>query len=214
MDSIERLAVLFEKFPGIGPRQAGRFVHYLLRSSPALRRELAVSISSLHGSVKQCEECRRFHEGKTALCVRCTGADRDRTLIMIVASDTDSDAIERSHTYHGTYFILGGTVSLGNEKNPRIREADLVKTIQGRVNELREIILAFPANVEGDTTASRVHELIRPLINPRAVRAEQSSHDGKNAQIFVSTLGRGLSTGAELEYADPDTIKNALKNRG
>lgn len=118
---------------------------------------------------------------------------------MIVATDADADAIERSHTYNGTYFILGGTIALGNEKNPRIREADLVKCVQKRGNELREIILAFPANVEGDTTAARVRDIIEPLI--------------KDAQIVVSTLGRGLSTGAELEYVDPDTIKNALKNR-
>ena len=118
---------------------------------------------------------------------------------MIIATDADADAIERSHTYNGTYFILGGTVALGNEKNPRIREADLVKSLQKRANELREIILAFPANIEGDTTGARVRDIIEPLI--------------KDAQVLVSTLGRGLSTGAELEYADSDTIKNALKNR-
>ena len=199
MDAIERLSSLFERFPGIGPRQAQRFVHYLLRSSPSLRKELAESISALYGRVKQCSECRRFHDGKTALCNRCSGSDRDRALLMLVASDADADAIERSHTYQGTYFILGGTIALGNERNPRIREADLVKCIEHRSNELREIILAFPANVEGDTTASFVHDLIKPLI--------------RDAQIMVSTLGRGLSTGAELEYADADTIKNALKNR-
>ena len=200
MDSIERLSALFEKFPGIGPRQAGRFVHYLLRSSPALRRDLAALVASLHGSVKQCAEGRRFHEGKVAICTRCVGANRDRTLLMLVASDADSDAIESSHTYHGTYFILGGTISLGNEKNPRICEADLIRTLTERVDELHEVILAFPANVEGDTTASYIREVIAPVI--------------KNAHIAVSALGRGLSTGAELEYADPDTIKNALKNRG
>jgi len=199
MDAIERLSALFEKFPGIGPRQAGRFVHYLLRSSPALRTELAKSIAALSGQVKQCVECRRYHDGDNALCSRCSSKTRDRALLMIIATDADADAIERSHTYNGTYFILGGTVALGNEKNPRIREADLVKSLQKRANELREIILAFPANVEGDTTAARVRDVIEPLI--------------KDAQVLVSTLGRGLSTGAELEYVDPDTIKNALKNR-
>ncbi|MBI4068226.1 recombination protein RecR [Candidatus Kaiserbacteria bacterium] len=199
MDAIERLATLFEKFPGIGPRQAGRFVHYLLRSSPAIRQELARSITALGNQVKQCSECRRYHDGDSALCNRCSSTTRDRAILMIVATDADADAIERSHTYNGTYFILGGTIALGNEKNPRIREADLVKCIEKRSNELREIILALPANVEGDTTSSRVHELLRPLI--------------KDGQVFVSSLGRGLSTGAELEYADPDTIKNALKNR-
>jgi|SRR3989344_6604401 len=199
MDAIERLAALFEKFPGIGPRQARRFVHYLLRSSPALRQELAKAIAGLTSSVRQCTECRRYHDGEDARCNRCAGRMRDRTLLMVVATDADAEAIERSHTYNGTYFILGGTVALGNEKNPRIREADLVKCMQMRMNELREIILAFPANIEGDTTGARVRDIIEPLI--------------KDAQVLVSTLGRGLSTGAELEYADSDTIKNALKNR-
>lgn len=202
MDAIERLAALFEKFPGIGPRQAGRFVHYLLRSSPGLRKELADSIAALQGNVKQCNECRRFHDGRTALCGRCSSSNRDRTLLVIVATDADADAIERSHTYQGTYFILGGTIALGNEKNPRIREVDLVKCVEKRSAELREIILAFPANVEGDTTASYVRDLMAPPLNV-----------GLTKSYTISTLGRGLSTGAELEYADPDTIKNALKNR-
>src|SRR3989344_439745 len=203
MDAIERLAALFEKFPGIGPRQAGRFVHYLLRSSPALRQELAKAIAGLTSSVRQCAECRRYHDGESALCNRCSSKTRDRGTLMIVATDADADAIERSHTYTGTYFILGGTVALGNEKNPRIREADLVKCMQKRANELREVILAFQANVEGDTTAARVRDIIEPIV----VKGDPLHI------VAVSTLGRGLSTGAELEYADPDTIKNALKNR-
>ena len=197
MSAIDRLAALFQKFPGIGPRQAGRFVYYLLRSSPALRDEITRAIESLGKEVRQCSECRRYHNGTISLCSLCSGANRDRAVLMIVATDADADAIERSHTYSGTYFILGGTVALGNEKNPRIREADLVKCVKKRAQELREIILAFPANVEGDTTTARVRDTIASLTTTR-----------------ISALGRGLSTGAELEYADPDTIKNALKNRG
>ncbi|MBI2048417.1 MAG: recombination protein RecR [Parcubacteria group bacterium] len=198
MDAIERLAALFEKFPGIGPRQAGRFVHYLLRSSPALRDELVRGIAALGKEVRQCNECRRYHDGAQALCSRCASTSRDHTLLMIVATDADADAIERSHTYNGTYFILGGTVALGNEKNPRIRENELVTCVKKRLEKLKEIILAFPANVEGDTTAERVRDLLSPLTHG----------------IAISALGRGLSTGAELEYVDPDTIKNALTNRG
>ena len=199
MDAIERLSALFEKFPGIGPRQAGRFVHYLLRSSPGLRDDLAKAIAALGKQVKQCSECRRHHDGARAACERCESENRDRALLMLVATDADADAIERSHTYNGTYFILGGTIALGNERNPRIREGDLVKCLEKRSHELREIIFAFPANIEGDTTTAYIRDFIRPLI--------------KEGQIFISTLGRGLSTGAELEYADSDTIKNALKNR-
>src|ERR1700735_5164789 len=97
-DPIERLTSLFEKFPGIGPRQAQRFVQYLLRSSPAIRREIADSIQSLGGSVHQCRECMRFFSGEGAVCGICANPVRDQSSLAIVASDADLLALERSGT--------------------------------------------------------------------------------------------------------------------
>ena len=199
MDAIEKLQRLFERFPGIGPRQAGRFVQYLLRSSPALRRELAHAIQELAGSVRQCTECFRFHADPKKICSICSDAARDQAHLAVVASDADLAALERSGTYRGLYFVLGGTVSLANEKTDGLRIKQLLDSTPKRIeNGLKEIIVAFPANPEGDATAERVREVMTGLRNP---------------SLRITSLGRGLSTGSELEYADPETIKSAIDNR-
>ena len=198
MDTIERLSRIFERFPGIGPRQANRFVAYLLRSSPSLRRELIESVQQLGGSVHQCQECMRYHAGDSKLCSICSNPERDHEHLAIVASDTDLAALERSGTYRGQYFVLGGTISLASEKTSGLRIQQLLSTLPERqLGGLEEIILAFPANPEGDATAVRVREDI--MVHAPDLR--------------VTALGRGLSTGSELEYADPETLKNALDNR-
>jgi recombination protein RecR len=194
-DPIENLTSLFEKFPGIGPRQAQRFVQFLLRSSPSMRREIVESIQSLGGSVHQCKECMRFFSGDGAVCGICANPARDRSVLAVVANDADLAALERSGTYRGMYFVLGGTISLASEKASGLRIKQLLDSISKR-KELKEVILAFPANPEGDATAARM-------------RDEVASH----ATLTITSLGRGLSTGSELEYADPDTIKSAFESR-
>lgn len=199
MDSIKRLASLFEKFPGIGPRQAGRFVLYLLRA-PSVRQELIAALKELGTSVRQCASCMRFSSSVKNLCTLCESTSRDASLLAIVASEADLDALERSHTYKGHYFVLGGTISLASEKASLLRERELLGGIPARVKEgLKEIILALPANPEGDFTALHVRGALEPYA------AEHG--------FSISNLGRGLSTGSELEYADPDTIKSALAGR-
>jgi recombination protein RecR len=198
-DPIQQLSELFEKFPGIGPRQAQRFVQYLLRSSPSLRRELIETVRDLGSSVHQCPECMRFSSGERGLCSICGNPQRE-PLLAVVASDADLMALERSHTYRGKYFVVGGLISLASEKITGLRIKELLASIPKRSEAgLSEIILAFPANPEGDATAIRIRE---ELMGPAQVSG-----------IKLSTLGRGLSTGSELEYADPDTLRNALDNR-
>lgn len=193
MDPLERLSALFEKFPGIGPRQAQRFVQHLLRTSPSTRRDLIDSIRDLGSSVQQCPLCMRFSSGQRGLCSICTDTRRE-PLLAVVSSDSDLLALERSHTYRGKYFVLGGLISLASEKTNGLRLRELLASLP-KHEGLREIILAFPANPEGDATATRV--------------SEELAESG----ISVTKLGRGLSTGSELEYADPDTLRSALANR-
>src|SRR4051812_16809114 len=140
MDSIERLSALFERFPGIGPRQAQRFVQYLLRSSPTLRREIADSIRSLSSSIHQCPECMRYHAGDNAVCNICADSLRDQSLLAVVVSDADLLALERSHTYRGRYFVLGGLIHLAKEKTSGLR----LRELKGRAKnaEVQEIVLA------------------------------------------------------------------------
>ena len=192
MDPLAQLASLFERFPGIGPRQAFRFVQFILRH-PGARRELVEALGMLGSAVHQCPECRRFHASATPLCGLCANPNRDETLLAVVASDADVSALERSGTYSGRYFVLGGTVSLASEKASHLRIPELVTLAQKK--NPTEIILAFPANPEGDATAVRVRE------------------DLEEVGMRVTMLGRGLSTGSELEYADAETLKTALANR-
>ncbi len=195
MDAIERLTALFERFPGIGPRQAQRFVQYLLRSSATHRREIADAIESLAASAHQCTMCMRFYSGKGKTCDICMSDGRNHSSLALVASDADLAALERSGTYQGLYFVLGGTISLASEKASNLRIPQLLKSIPHRA-EVKEVILAFPANPEGDATAIRLKDELSKFSN-----------------IKITSLGRGLSTGSELEYADAQTLKSALDNR-
>ncbi len=198
MDPIERLSRLFEKFPGIGPRQAQRFVQFLLRSSPSARRELIDAIQHLGGSVRECPECLRHHAGSKKVCALCSDAGRDVHLLAVVANDADLSALEKSGTYHGRYFVLGGTLHLGSEQATGLHLRELLRSVPARLDAgLEELILAFPANPEGDATAARLHAEIQ-----RGFPA-----------LKVTMLGRGLSTGSELEYADHETLKSAFENR-
>lgn len=200
MDPIEKLGTLFERFPGIGPRQAQRFVQHLLRSSPTYRRDLMEAVRALSSSVHQCPSCKRFHTGAKGPCTYCTSDSRDNALLAVVASDADLLALERSHTFSGRYFVLGGLISLASENTQGLRINELRESLKERKSAgLSEIILAFPANPEGDSTAIRVREELLPAAEENGIR--------------ISTLGRGLSTGSELEYADPDTLRSALANR-
>lgn len=197
MDPLELLSERFVKFPGIGPRQATRFVQFLLKSSPQYRRELANAILGL-SATRRCQECMRFHTGEHERCAICGDIARDASLIAVVASDTDLDALEKSGAYRGRYFVVGGTISLATERSRVLREEELLTRLEAAQAEgLREVILAFPANPEGDYTAG----VLRSVIAARL------------PSLTVSTLGRGLSTGSELEYADPDTLKSAFSGR-
>jgi len=199
MDNTQRLIELFKEFPGIGPRQAKRFVYFLLNRTSSYANDLAGLIKEVRSTVHVCDTCFRFFpNGNSNTCPVCSDSNRDKKLLMVVSHDVDFENIEKTKFYNGYYFILGGTVPI-LEKNPekRIREKELINAISKK--GLSEIILALNYNPEGENTLNYLTEILKPI-------AEKN-------KIKISTLGRGLSTGTELEYSDSDTIKNALKNR-
>jgi recombination protein RecR len=209
MDAIEKLTEAFRQFPGIGPRQARRFVYFLLTRSPANIDELTVLIKQLNLNISVCASCFRYfplNERKAAnsLCSICNNPERDWTLLMIVARDIDLQAMEKSRAYDGLYFVLGGIVPILDEAPQRhIRQTELEETVEARAADvsqpLKEIIVATSVNPEGEHTALYVSSLLKEVTDLHNIK--------------VSTLGRGLSTGTELEYSDSDTIKSALENR-
>lgn len=204
MDHLNRLHDLFKQFPGIGPRQAKRFVYFLLNTSDSYRELLAREITELASRVTVCNACFRYFDSKGMdrhLCGTCHDDSRDNESLMIVAKDVDLDVVEKSKSYRGYYFVLGSTLSL-IEKEPeaKLRNKELITVLEQRIKKgLKEIILALSLNVEGEHTREYVENIITPLVKAHSIK--------------VSILGRGLSTGTELEYSDAETIKNALLSR-
>jgi recombination protein RecR len=195
-DRIEDLSQAFARLPGIGPRQGKRFVYYLLSAPASERMALAELLTALGKDVRQCPECMRYANGSGPVCKQCADTSRDDGLLMIVEKDQDLAAIERAGTYKGRYFVLGGVLTLSGKG--AIREKDLIRVVEKRFkNGLKEIVLACSATSEGEHTADRVRELIRPY----------------REKVRVSALGRGLATGSELEYSDAETLRAALTNR-
>jgi recombination protein RecR len=202
MDIIDKLTEVFKQFPGIGERQARRFVYFLMSRNQSYKENLSLLISDLKREVAQCGECFRFFimRGRgEKLCEICSGVNTDPATLMVLEKDSDLESVRKSGLYTGKYFILGGLVPIvERDTKRRIRIDELVKNISGN-KSLKEIILAFSLNPQGEHTDSYVREQIKGAV------------ESKN--IKVASLGRGLSTGTELEYSDNDTLKNALKNR-
>ncbi|MEK9209587.1 MAG: toprim domain-containing protein [Patescibacteria group bacterium] len=206
MNIIQQLAESFRKFPGIGPRQARRFVDYLIKEGEQEIKNLSDEISELKKTVRQCREC-GYHfvaddEGKQ--CKICRNPNRDSSLLLVVEKDIDLENIEKSGAYKGVYYVLGATINDFNKNKTEAKKQfenlfNLIKQSAGRRTEkIKEAILATSVTGEGEATAVYLERILEPL---------------KNSGLKISRLGRGLSTGTELEYSDADTIKNSLENR-
>lgn len=202
MNALSKLADLFQEFPGIGPRQAKRFVYFLLTRNPAYMNELTKLLGEIRSHVHVCASCFRFFndERDNTTCTICRDNNRDRSQLAIVSRDADLEHIEKSHAFRGLYFVLGGIVPI-LEKDPErsVRIAELRDLVAERAGTVKEIILAMSLNVEGEHTADYLKKILTPLA---------AKHG-----FSITTLGRGLSTGTELEYSDTETLKNALGNR-
>lgn len=199
MDSFEKIKELFSHFPGIGPRQAERFAYYLLAKDTAYIEEFKSILSTLRRDVAQCSVCMKFFakRGDASVCNICSDPVRDTTVLMVVAKDSDLQAVEKSSVFTGKYFVLGGLVPI-LEKVPqkRVRIESLKRRIETD-RSIVEIILALSATHEGENTGYIIEEMVKSV----------------NPSIKISKLGRGLSTGLEIEYSDKDTIEAALKNK-
>lgn len=207
MNPTDRLTELFMRFPGIGPKQAKRFVYFLLREHSHYKEQLIKALEELKFTGKQCEKCYRFYGDRhaklpTALCDICISETRDHTQLMIVEKELDLDAVEKTGSYNGLYFILGGLVPpLADKPSELIRIRELTSRVHSALTEklLTEIIFALPVTDYGDTTTEYVEKTIKQVVGIDA--------------ITLSHLARGLSSGLELEYVDRDTFTSALERR-
>ncbi len=203
---IQQAIDAFAKLPGIGPRQATRFAFFLAKEKDAVLTDFIQAFSALQGSITLCGVCFRTSETETLeanVCSLCRNKNRNSRLIAVVERESDMQNIENTGMYRGLYHVLGGVISTFDSDSPKrlhIRHFyERIKTILAS-NGSCEIILATNPTTEGDTTALYIEQVLAPL---------KETYSG----MRVSRLGRGLSVGTELEYADDSTIRNALEHR-
>jgi recombination protein RecR len=196
----EKLEELFREFPGIGPRQAKRFVHSLLYKNKSYLNEMAKLISEIKDGTRKCTYCNRFYQSENvaSTCSICSDTNRDQSKILIIEKTPDFENIELSHIWNGKYYLIGKNLKL-TEKQPqeKIDLEALISTLNSGV--ITELTFALSLNPEGENTKDYIHNEIKNICSEK--------------NISVTELGRGLSLGSEIEYSDTITLAEAFKNR-
>jgi recombination protein RecR len=189
---IERLIALLAKLPGLGPRSARRAALALLKRREQLLTPLAEAMAQAAASVRACRICGSLDTRDP--CAVCADPERDGALICVVEEVSALWAMERAGAYRGRYHVLGGLLSALDGVGPEaLRIAGLIDRAQS--DAVREVILALPATVDGQTTA---HYLADRLAN---------------AGVEVTMLARGVPVGGDLDWLDDGTIAQALRAR-
>jgi recombination protein RecR len=195
---IKRFIDLFARLPGIGPRQASRIAFWVLRRGRNEVRSYQLAIQDLAEKVEVCPQCFFVFENGNAntLCAICRNPSREQNVIAVVEKETDLVSIEKTKRFNGLYHILGGLISpIDDEANKYLKVPQLLKRIEDSSGGIHEVILAFGHTTEGDLTVMELEKILRPL------------------GITITRLGLGLPRGAEVEFADEDTLANAIERR-
>jgi len=190
MGEFKQLIEYFKKLPGVGPRQATRFVLALMQRSKEELTGFGEAIVSLKDQVKICQQCFNLADGD--LCSVCKDDSRDKNLICVVEKITDAESIEKTRQFKGVYHILGGAI---NPTNKVLPENLTIKELMTRMSSKTEVIVATNPGAYGEATALYLEEQL------------------KFRNIKTTRLGRGLASGTALEYADDSTLIDALRNR-
>lgn len=194
MSAIERLTDEFSRLPGIGSKTALRLVHHLMKGSKDDTRRLSRALVDVADNVRACDECGNFSEHE--LCEICTNPRRDRSVLCVVEEAYEVGAIERTGQFRGLFHVLGGHLAPLDGVGPdELNVTALLRRIGASGGEVREVIVATNASVEGEATSVFLEQEIRPL-GPRVTR-----------------LARGIPVGSDLEYVDGTTIAQALAGR-
>ncbi len=187
-NAVEELA----KLPGIGKKTALRLALHLLNEEDAATEHLSDALLKMKHSIMLCERC--FNISDSKICSICSNPHRDENTVCVVADMRDVLAIERTASYNGLYHVLGGIISPIEGISPNdLKIVELVRRTEKE--NIKEIILALPATIEGDTTNYYIY---RQLAN----------FEGK-----VSVISKGIAVGDALEYADEVTLGRSIQNR-
>lgn len=194
--SLDRLSQIISRLPGIGGRTATRLALYLFESDKEYLDEFAKALSSLHENIKLCSKCYSLSEEN--ICPICSSEKRDKNKICVVESYPDMLAIEKTEEYNGIYHVLGGLI----EPLKGIGIGDIrIKELTERINEnIDEIIIAFGASLEADTTASYIYKTLR----------ENNYHNFKGR---ITRITYGISLSSDIENADSRSLARSIFDR-
>lgn len=194
--AIARIIESFQKLPGIGPKSAQRLAFYLLHVPQRELDDFADSLTNLKKNTQLCSICRNV--GETDPCVICDDKSRDKSTILVVEQPLDVYAFEKTGKYKGVYHVLHGAISpLENIGPDEIYIDDLIKRVSSIKLPVSEVIIATNPTMEGEATAMYLKKKL--------------TVDGR--QLTVSRLGMGIPTGADIEYADENTLTQAIEGR-
>lgn len=190
--SLESLIEALRCLPGIGPKSAQRMAYHLMQRDRPGAQRLADALQFALGALKHCRRCNTFTEAD--ICERCLSTKRDASLLCVVETPVDMNMMEQTHAYSGLYYVLMGRVSPLDGIGPRELQLDqlLARACDG---EVQEVILATNFTNEGEITAHYLTEMLR------------------SRDVRVSRIARGVPVGGELEYVDPGTLAQAVRER-
>jgi recombination protein RecR len=230
-ENYKRLYDYFKTFPGIGKRQAERFVYHILTRDQNWINSFLKEVEFSRKNIHECEDCFRIFKNshtQEKLCERCRSNILDQGTIAVVEKNIDAENFIEKTNFLGRVFILGGVYPVIEKKTrPRVRLDELLKLVKklctsplplGEVGTafsssqgvgVKEIILCTSLTNDGMFTASVIKQKLKELFEQ--INSEAQTNLIKD--IKITTLGRGFSTGTELEYADKETLLNALQNR-
>jgi len=192
--ALEDLIETLGQLPGVGPRSAERYAYYLLKTDKNKSSKLESALKSLHGGVKTCPVTYALIDADQEVSSIYSDNTRDKQTVALVADPFDIIALEKTSLYRGNYHVLGGLISPIDGIGP---EQLHIPELKARIKKdnIKEIILATNASVEGETTALYIQKELEPL------------------KVTITRLARGLPVGVDLEYADQITLGRALEGR-
>ena len=189
---IERLIQLLAQLPGLGPRSARRAALHLVKRREELMEPLAAAIADAHTKIEICSVCGNVDTPDP--CTVCADTTRDPAILVVVENVADLWALERATAVTGKYHVLGGTLSPLDGIGPDdLNLTALVDRVRG--SEVKEVVLALNATVDGQTTAHYVTDLLR------------------DAGVKITRLAYGVPVGGELDYLDEGTLSAAIRSR-
>ena len=198
---LEQAVNQMASLPGVGRRTALRLVLHLLRQSDAEVEAFAGSFTRLKKEVIYCRECHNISD--TELCPICSSAKRDHATICVVENVQDVMSIENTGQYNGVYHVLGGIISPMEGIGPKDIEIDsLIERVAK--GDVKEIILALPTTMEGDTTNFYIYRRIENL---------KSQITNLKCDLKITQIARGVAVGNQLEYTDEITLGRSIVNR-